>query len=236
MIYENILFDLYGTLVDIRTDESMGFLWRVTADLYGRYGAKYTPEELQKSFYRSVNSLLEGKDEDYECDILKAFKNLFIEKNVNADDCVINEIAKEFRKASTLFLQIYDGVYAGLERLKKTGKKIFLLSNAQKAFTMPELDGLNITKYFDDIFISSEYGVKKPCEKFFLIPFEKYGLDKNKSIMVGNDGVCDILGAKNFGIDTMYVKTATSPKEDVPPATYLFSSHNFPQMVKILLS
>lgn len=236
MIYENILFDLYGTLADIRTDETMPFLWRVLADKYKRSGAVYTPSELQKSFYKSINALIEGKDESFEVDIKKTFEALYADKNVEVSKEVILDTAKEFRKASTIFLNLYDGVYEGLETLKKAGKKIYLLSNAQKCFTFPELESLGIVEFFDDIFISSDYGVKKPSSEFFKVPFDKYGLKKEKSIMVGNDGVCDILGAQSFGIDSMYVKTEISPKEDLPNATYVFVKHDFANMVKILLS
>lgn len=236
MLYENVLFDLYGTLADIRTDEGMPFLWRVISDTYRRFGAVYTPEELQKSFYKSINALIEGKDEYFEADIFSVFKSLYTDKGVEIADDLVLDTAKEFRKASTIFLNLYDGVYDGLVQLKKAGKKIFLLSNAQECFTLQELDTLNIRELFDDVFISSRYGVKKPSEKFYAVPFGKYSLDKSKTIMVGNDGVCDVLGAKNFGIDTMYVKTEISPDEETPNATYAFKKHNFSAMVQILLS
>ncbi len=235
MKYENVIFDLYGTLSDIRTDETMPFLWRVMADYYRRNSAAYSVEELQKSFYRSVNAQTSAHDKDYEIDILNTFKDLYTAKGVAVDDKLLKDTAKEFRKTSTLFLSLYDGVYEGLKLLKESGKRVFLLSNAQASFTMPELESLDIKKFFDGIFLSSDYGVKKPSEKFFAIPFEKFGLSKEKSIMVGNDGTADIMGAINFGIDSMYIKTEISPEESTPPATYVISNYDFSKMLKILM-
>ena len=235
MKYQYILFDLYGTLCDIMTDENMPFVWRVTADNYAKFGAVYTPEELKKSFYRTVNEQIEDKDSDFEPDLALTFKKLFSDKNVQVSDDVILQIGQEFRKSSTLFLNLYDGVIDGLKALKAEGKKLILMSNAQRIFTYPELEILNLVDLFDDIFISSDYGVKKPSLKFYDLPFKKYGINKENAIMVGNDGTCDILGAKTYGIDTMYVRTNTSPKEEYPPATYIFSSHNFKVMTKILM-
>lgn len=234
--YDNILFDLYGTLVDIKTDETMPFLWRVMADYYSYSNAKYTPEELKKSFYESINRQIQGKEEDFEVEILDTFKYLYDIKNAESNKALLISTAKEFRKTSTLLLKLYDGVNQGLTSLKKSGKKLYLLTNAQHHFTYQELESLDLLKFFDDIFISSDYGVKKPSPLFFDQPFKKYGLEKNKTIMVGNDGTADILGAKNYGIDTMYVKTEISPKESIPPANYVFTKHNFSLMTKVLLS
>ena len=49
-----------------------------------------------------------------------------------------------------------------LDTLKAKGKKIFLLSNAQRSFTMNEMNMLGLTPYFDGIFISSDREVSKP--------------------------------------------------------------------------
>ncbi|MFR8428478.1 MAG: hypothetical protein ACLVCH_13905 [Roseburia inulinivorans] len=50
MKYENYIFDLYGTLVDIHTDEEKTELWEKLAQFYGYYGAVYTAEELKNAY------------------------------------------------------------------------------------------------------------------------------------------------------------------------------------------
>ena len=45
--YDNYVFDLYGTLVDIHTEEDFPNLWEKLALFFGYYGAVYEPEELQ---------------------------------------------------------------------------------------------------------------------------------------------------------------------------------------------
>ena len=45
--YSNYIFDLYGTLVDIWTDEESPVLWEQMASLYSCYGADYTAEALK---------------------------------------------------------------------------------------------------------------------------------------------------------------------------------------------
>ena len=40
--FKNYIFDFYGTLVDIETDESSPVLWDTMAQIYQSYGANYT--------------------------------------------------------------------------------------------------------------------------------------------------------------------------------------------------
>ena len=41
MHYDTYVFDLYGTLVDIHTEEDNAFLWEKLCVFYGFYGARY---------------------------------------------------------------------------------------------------------------------------------------------------------------------------------------------------
>ena len=58
MDYEVYVFDLYGTLVDIHTDENDKKVWESLRLFYGYYGAKYKARELQKAYER----LVKGKE------------------------------------------------------------------------------------------------------------------------------------------------------------------------------
>jgi len=110
-----------------------------------------------------------------------------------------------FRCISTKFIKLYDGVIDFLDSLKKKGKKIYLLSNAQRSFTVPELKMMGLYDYFDGILISSDERVSKPDFDFFDALFKKYKLKKIESIMIGNDFRSDIGGAYNFGICSLYI-------------------------------
>ena len=50
MKYENLVFDLYGTLVDIHTETDLDIMWEKTALYYGFYGAHYTPQSFRKAY------------------------------------------------------------------------------------------------------------------------------------------------------------------------------------------
>ena len=56
MKYRDLIFDLYGTLVDIRTVENDA-VWAKTAVYFGFYGASYSGMELKQAFQRAMNAL-----------------------------------------------------------------------------------------------------------------------------------------------------------------------------------
>lgn len=52
--YENYIFDLYGTLIDIHTDEEEKALWKALAKFYRAHGAFYFADikrEWQESLF-----------------------------------------------------------------------------------------------------------------------------------------------------------------------------------------
>lgn len=216
-MYRNIIFDLYGTLIDIRTDEYSIDFWRKAVQVFAMGGASFSPGELRTSYTRYVKRALRRERlkhptcKHVDIDLLQVFRKLYLDKGINADVTQLRDTAYRFRKDSTLMIQLYDGVTELLEGLKDAGKKIFLLSNAQESFTVPEMDELGILKYFDGIMISSEERVSKPQRQFFEKLLAKYELDRRDCLMVGNDKNSDMQGAKGVGIDGLYIHQEISP-------------------------
>ena len=54
-MYQNYIFDLYGTLVDIRTDEWQAQLWKKLQILYGYHGASYAYQEIKQAYGRLID-------------------------------------------------------------------------------------------------------------------------------------------------------------------------------------
>ena len=52
--YKVYVFDLYGTLVDIHTDENDMGVWEKLSLFYGYYKAHYKPQELKEAYERLV--------------------------------------------------------------------------------------------------------------------------------------------------------------------------------------
>ena len=224
---ENVVFDLYGTLVDIRTDEHGKGCWERTAEIFRENGAEYLPKELEKRYFEVVSELehetnIDLKEVYPEIDILRAFRILYREKGASADGELAEKTAVGFRRASTKFIRLYPNVVWLLSGLSEDGARVILLSNAQAAFTRPELRRLGLDGLFDKIFLSSDFGIKKPDLRFFGAALKD--LDPQRTVMVGNDMTCDIEPAKKLGLSTVYVRSKISPKSDNPSADMIIRS------------
>lgn len=124
-----------------------------------------------------------------------------------------------------------------LQELHTHNKHCFLLTNAQAIFTIPELKLLRIIDCFDGIIISSTEECAKPDPHFFQTACIRYNLEKNDTLMIGNDPVTDIEGANAYGIDSIYIHSNLSPKwTSAPKSTRLIQNGSIDQLKKLLLS
>ena len=245
-MYDNYIFDLYGTLADIRTNEDKPYLWRKMSEFYTSLGASYTPSQLRQAFRRLEKECicrmqkeaenLGLRDVLVEPDLTGVFQELYREKGVRCDLQRAQMTANFFRTLSRQLLRVYDGVKETLQELHCRGKHLYLLSNAQSDFTRPELEIMGLAGCFDGILISSEEGCKKPCPAFFRRLIERYHLDPARSLMTGNEENSDIAGAAHVGMDSLYIHTATSshPQGKFKP-TYCVMDGDWGKVAEILL-
>ncbi len=217
-MFKNYVFDLYGTLIDINTDEWDMELWEKLSILYRYKGAGYTAEEINRDYCRYVDDekkRVRKRHPEFsviDIKIEKVFNRLFKEKKVSVTSREIDEICTAFRCFSTVYIKLYDGVIDLLDTLKSKGKKIYLLSNAQRKFTENELNMFGLTKYFDGILISSDEECSKPDVHYFDALLDRFGLDKAETVMVGNDYISDIKGAHDAGLRSLYIHQSISPE------------------------
>ena len=203
----NFLFDLYGTLADIKTDEEMLSLWYGFSFLLGESDIKKVKDE----YHAICRKYADARAHKFvEFDLLHVFEEML--ETRGADRSKASYLAREFRLLSRHKLRLFPCVTEILRGLKERGAGVYLVSNAQACFTKDELDELGITPLFDGILISSDAGVKKPCVEIFDIAFDKFSLDKNECFYVGNDLHDDVLGARSAGLKTVYIETEQSGK------------------------
>ncbi|MGI6107124.1 MAG: HAD family hydrolase [Lachnospiraceae bacterium] len=225
-MYRNYLFDLYGTLIDIHTDETPAGLWRQMAGIYARRGADYSPKELHAAYLRICAEEIEKKREETgsrwpEPDIGVVFRRLYLEApkhhaaGLEIGDAVIQMTADAFRTLSMKRLKLYPHTAAVLKKLREQGKHLYLLSNAQNLFTIPELEQLGILPLFEAVYISSDRGVKKPDPAFMEMLLQEQNLDPAECLMIGNDLDTDMESAARCGVRGVFLNTYNVPLEEV---------------------
>ena len=217
MKYTDLVFDLYGTLVDIHTEEN-DLVWEKTAFYFGFYGARYTGPELKRAFETAMRAREARAGQSYECfpDIPfeEVMAQLFREKGVteHADALGINA-AQLFRISSLEYIRLYPGALEALAKLREKGYRLWLLSNAQTIFTAYELRLLGLGDQLDGIYLSSSYQCRKPDLRFYQALIDERKLDISKTLMIGNDRQTDIAGAKAAGMATLYMHTDLTPRD-----------------------
>lgn len=216
MAYTDLIFDLYGTLVDIHTEENQ-LVWEKTALFFGFYGAHYTADSLREAFLAELHRREAKAGQSYECfpDIPfeQVMAALFQARDIPNADALGICAAQLFRISSIEYIRLYPGTLDALKRLRQKGFRLWLLSNAQRIFTEYELRHLGLGEQLDGIYISSDYGCRKPDSRFYRALMEEQGLETDCCLMIGNDRSTDIAGAAALGMATLYMHTALTPQD-----------------------
>lgn len=252
MRYNDLVFDLYGTLVDIHTEEN-NLTWEKTALYFGYYGVAITGVELRFAFEQETSrkEALAGQGYEMFPDIPfdEVLAELFRHHGIGDQASMLGfNAAQVFRIASTEYIRLYGGVKEALAALKAKGYRLWLLSNAQRAFTAYELRLLGLEEFFDGIYLSSDYHCRKPDLRFFRALLDDQRIDPTHCLMIGNDLDTDIAGAKNAGLSTLYMHTNLTPSDQRAAKTgrlpcsslrrkhFEYEGSDWPKLVKLLLN
>jgi putative hydrolase of the HAD superfamily len=210
-----VLFDLYGTLIDIRTDEDDPWTYAALAQSLAYLGAAIGPEELQRQYKNRVRSHLERSPERFpDVDVHAVFREILREQRQGrnpsgADGASCDQpwddatealaAAVFFRSLSRRQFAPFPDVHAVLERLR-TRYRLGLVSDAQWVFTEPELAMADLDRFFPVRILSSRMGVKKPDPRPFTRAMSALGVAPESCLYVGDNPPRDLVGARNAGI------------------------------------
>lgn len=214
-MYQNYIFDFYGTVTTIKTDEDSLDRWQKLSLFMGYHGASYTDEALRDAFRKYTKKYLSRRIEtDYpDIDIEDVFYRLYKEAGVKPNPKIVRSTLRHFRAVTTDKIELHKPVIDFITKLKKQDKKIYLLDNGQRNFLMPELKMFKLKKLFDGIYISSDFGMKKPDVRLLETLLSENNLKTKETILVGNDYTEDIKMARKAGIDCLYIHTETSNRK-----------------------
>jgi putative hydrolase of the HAD superfamily len=221
-IIKGILFDLYGTVVDIETDEGMEEIYRGIAHYLTYQGVCLHRGEVRDRYYRIMKEQKEASREEYpEIDVLAIWNALLLQEGVKAPSVRENLsliLAHLYRAISRKHLQLYPGVKEVLDMLRPA-YRMALLSDAQPCFALPEIRAMGLDGYFDPVFISVDCGFRKPDRRSFGRVLDIMNLRTEEVIFVGNDMYRDIYGAGRLGIRTIFFDSnqGTKSHENTSP-------------------
>ena len=212
--YDNFIFDLYGTLIDIRTDEHADETWKKWSEWLDEHGIVHpSPDVMREEFFLEdrqarENAKAEGRVNCPEIDVIPIYRAMFSGYGNDPSlltPAFLDEAGYAFRTASREYMRLFPGVPEFLNKIRESGRHAYILSNAQRCYTWPEICAFDLQDMVDDVLISSDFGCMKPDIIFFNAMTEKHGLDGSRTVMIGDSRENDYEGGLNAGLHAIWL-------------------------------
>ncbi len=214
---KNFVFDLYNTLIDIETDEHCERAWADVISYFGELGIRADHDSLCREYdgyWARFNAKTASVYAYPECDCVAQFQEIATRLGGKLTREQATHALRLMRKASRNKFRLFEGTTELLDELHACGAHVYLLSNAQSAFTPGEMEEVGLKDKFDGILLSSDCGCRKPDTAFFGMLFDKYGFDRSDTVMIGDDVTSDGAGAADFGIPFIHVPGGAAAHKD----------------------
>ncbi len=141
-------------------------------------------------------------------------------------------------KASEVFLDfcsskpgLVEGARELMDYLKSRHYRLHMCSNGFHEVQYKKLRACGLHDYFDTIVLSEDAGANKPSAVFFDYAMQQTGALRETTLMIGDNLQTDILGAKEYGLDTAYFNRFPEYPADFPVNYEVSSLH---QLMEIL--
>ena len=198
-MFEFLFLDLDDTILDFQKAEHIAL-----SKTLAEFGLEPTEGVLKR--YNLINKAhweaLERKELTREQVLVGRFQVLFAEMGITVEPVSVGRAYENNLSIGHYFLP---GAEEAVIALSKK-YKLYLASNGTAKVQAGRLKSADISKYFEEVFVSQELGANKPSLEYFEKCFARIpGFDKSKAIIVGDSLTSDILGGQNAGIATCWV-------------------------------
>lgn len=217
MRYTTVLFDADGTLLDFSRSENEAV--RRAMILSG-----IQPDDEKVAVYSKINDdlwkMLERGEIEKSYLLYHRFELFFQHYGYCAD---AKRMAKIYMEELSQRGYVLEGATELLSSLK--GKvKMYIVTNGVDFIQRRRYAKSGIEGFFEDIFISGEIGAEKPDKKFFDFVNESLGgLDKERTLVVGDSLTSDVKGAVNYSLDSCWYNPKRKPASaDIKPTYTAF--------------
>lgn len=198
MQYQNLLFDLDGTL----TDPGLGITNSVAYAL-NKFGITVSDRSALFSFIGPP--------------LIESFMRLYSFSREDAERAVA--YYREYFSEIGIFENTpYEGIHSTLEQLRSSGKRLFVATSKPEVYARRITDHFSLTPYFE--YIAGASFDETRSEKWDVI---RYALDtcelrdKSRTVMIG-DRKHDMLGAQKTGLDAIGVLWGYGDREELASA------------------
>lgn len=213
-MYQNILFDLDGTL----TDPGVGI---TNSAMYAL--EKWNIKVAERSeLYKFIGPPLRD-----------SFMNFYNFSEEQAEQAII--YYREYFRVKGIFEnEVYPGIVELLQKLKADGKKIVLATSKPEEFAIRILKHFDLFEYFDFVGGALMDGVRNKKGEVIQYVLESAGItDLSTTVMIG-DREHDIIGAKENGLDSIGVLFGYGSREELTEAGATYIAETVEDICKYL--
>jgi len=207
-MFEYLFLDLDDTILDFQKAEALALSKTLRS-----FGLEPTETVLKR--YNLINKAhweaLERKELTREQVLVGRFHVLFEEMGITVEPV---SVARAYEDNLSIGHYFLPGAEEAVEALSKK-YKLYLASNGTAKVQAGRLKSANISRFFQEVFVSQELGANKPSLEYFEKCFARIpGFEKAKAIIVGDSLTSDILGGQNAGIATCWVNPHHKPRRE----------------------
>src|SRR5574344_113318 len=211
--YRHVFFDLDRTLWDFDAAAEVAF-----EEIYEKYHLKQLGIPSAHEFHEPYHPLNEQLWVLYRADkITKDFLNrtrfvLPLEHYGIHDVELADKLSQDYVYLSPRIVRLVPGTMELLDYLKPK-YHLHIITNGFQEVQDTKLKGSGMAPYFDTLTVSEEVGVKKPNPGIFIYALSKACATAEQSIMIGDEMDVDIDGARNTGIDQIFLNRTGNAHE-----------------------
>lgn len=206
---KGLIFDLYNTLIDIKTDEDSINTYEPVSRWLIYKGVKISPDELMREYKRLVKEDLQSRWETHpEVRVEQVFEKICNKHAVwQMDQNRLGaEVSRAFRAGSLRKLQLFPQSLPLLRELE--GYPRVIVSNGQRVFSELEMRYFGLYDQFGHVIFSSDFGHKKPDPRIFLEATKLLDLKPEEMMCIGDNFDNDIVPAAKLGMKAMHIEEA----------------------------
>jgi len=111
---------------------------------------------------------------------------------------------------------LLEGALELLDYVSEKGYNLHIVTNGFNDIQAKKISSSGISHFFQNLITFENANAKKPDPKIFAYALDVSGALPEESIMIGDNWIADVLGAKQFGLDTVYVNPAGLKFEESP--------------------
>jgi putative hydrolase of the HAD superfamily len=195
-----VIFDYYGTLVDIETDEGKSEIYESLSRYLQYYGVDIGAANLRLALDAEKERYFKSSHEHYpEMDFEMVFRNVLKKEGLN-NPFLVDSCCKLFRLLGRKKLELFSESLPVLIEMKRKGYLLAILSNAQRVFSLDEIRMMGLESYFSHIVLSTQFGFAKPDPRLFSIVCDLLGTAPPNAVYIGDNAEKDIKGPKEIGM------------------------------------